>query len=177
MQFPAGCCCVPAPRNTQHPPMRSHTHPRASPSPLSHARAHTHTHTDTRSHRLAGGPRRACARVVEGLGALPPAHPRASSFARQGWQRGSWARPLLPPGRDPGLASCRAHQWSGLSATRTAPIRAAPPLCLRGHCSGEQMLQPGTKCSKAHFRLPCRSQTANCCWRWSVLSSALLSRM
>ena len=74
--FQQAAAVVPAPRNTQHPPMRSHTHPRALlPLPsFTRARAHTHIHTHrhTRVTDRQAGP----ARVREARGAAGAPLPR-----------------------------------------------------------------------------------------------------
>lgn len=159
---------VPVPWNTQHPPMHSHTHPRALlPLPfLTRARAHTHIpHTRARAtHREGQAVLGARARVAAGgwLSPLPPAH-RAplithASSAR-GFERssepsccGPWARPRVSRAVEPTGALT-------FSTADSAPLLPELPLCSRCSCQGE-------RCSSLdqmqQSRFPAALQKPNC---------------
>lgn len=142
MQFPAGCRCGPSASEHSAPSHAlTHSPSRASPSPLSHtrARAHTHTHTDTRESQTGRRARRACARRGGRLARPSPAHPRApaSPARRAGSEAPS---PAASAPRERPRVSRAVAPTSDLpfSTADSAPLGAALPFCLRGHCSGDR---------------------------------------
>ncbi|XP_055000538.1 uncharacterized protein LOC129406510 [Sorex araneus] len=189
--FQRSCRCGPSAQEYSAPSHAlTHTHPLSrsllplSPLSLTHARAHAHTHphTHTSTHtyththtQVTERGRQFRARVRDSRqerAATPPpplrtphpAQPRRRCESRFG------AGLEANPEQDLGSGELRRPQPLCFSAPRTAPSSRF-----------QQHLQPPpqlprdapacTKCSKADFRLLCRSRIAN--WRWwrgSVLS-------
>ena len=134
---------------------------RFSLSPLSHARARTHTYTHTQthaSHRPAGGPGARARGAGGGRRAPPPPTPRApASRARRAGSE-AWSRAAAAPRQRPPVSRAVAPTSDlPFSTADSAPLPSALPLCLAA-TAAEIDAPAWTKCSKAHFRLPCRSQ-------------------